>query len=327
MRRYVLGIDGGGTRTRAVILDDQGQICGVGRGGVSNYDDIGVQAARENIGKAVEAARQEAGLPTPPYDAVFLGIGGVATEADREVVRGMAVDLNLAPEKYIGVGHDIRIALAGGLSGRPGIVQIAGTGSSTYGMNSTGESWRSGGWGPLISDEGSGYWLGIQAMRAATRASDGRSRPTSLQASVMTRLGLPTMDDIMTRLYAQEMSRAEIAALGPLVIDAAREGDEVSLEIIKQGAQGMAECIATVAEHLGFGDAPELAMTGGVFQAGAIVVDPFQEAVHALIPHCKITKGELSPVLGACLLALELLNVRLSAEEMKVLRQRAENLI
>ncbi len=327
MRRHVLGIDGGGTRTRAVILDDQGQICGVGQGGASNYDDIGIQAARENIGKAIETARQEAGLPTPPYDAVFLGIGGIATEADREVVRGIALDLNLAPEKYIGVGHDIRIALAGGLSGRPGIVQIAGTGSSTYGVNSAGESWRSGGWGPLISDEGSGYWLGIQAMRAATRASDGRSHPTSLLASVMTRLGLPEMDDIMARLYAQEMSRAEIAALGPLVIEAAREGDEVSLEIIKQGVQSMAECVAAVAKHLGFGDALELALTGGVFQAGAIVVDPFREAVCALIPQCKITKAELSPVLGACLLALELLNVRLSAEEMKVLRQRAENSI
>ena len=327
MSYYVLGVDGGGTRTRAVIMGDGGKICGVGIGGASNYDDLGIDAARDNISKTVDLARREAGLLATPFDAVFLGIGGVSSEVDREIVRRMALDLHLAPEMQIGVDHDLRIALAGGLSGRPGIVQIAGTGSGCYGRNSACSSWRSGGWGPLISDEGSGYWLGIQAMKAATRASDGRSQPTNLFASVLAYLGLSDIDDIYTRIYIQELSRSEIAGLGPLVIESAKKGDIVSQEIIQQGAQSMAECIFVVAEHLDFDDACELSLAGGVFQAGGIVVNPLCEAVRERLPRCRITMAELPPVLGACLLACESSDIPLSAKEMQNLQQQAELLL
>ena len=325
MTRYVLGIDGGGTKTQAVILNDRGEICGAGAGGISNYDDVGVMTARANIGQTVNVARSAAGLPDTPFDAAFLGLGGVASATDREIVRGIARDLQLAPETRVGVDHDIRIALAGGLSGRPGIVQIAGTGSSCYGRNIAGDHWRSGGWGPLIADEGSGYWLGIQAMGAATRAFDGRSRPTILLAAVLDRLELSHMDDIMRHIYVQGMSRAEIAALGPLVIEAARAGDRVALEIIRCGAQDMADCILAVAQRLDFIGVCELALTGGVFQAGDVVVQPLCEAVWKKLPRCRITLAELPPVLGACLLALELVDVRLDPGKIQTLCQSAAN--
>jgi N-acetylglucosamine kinase-like BadF-type ATPase len=323
MKKHVLGLDGGGTKTRVVIMDDEGEICGVGVGGPSNFDDIGIEAAKKNIGKTVDQACREAGLSAGSFSAAFLGIGGVSSDADREIVRNIAVDLNLAPEVHIGVDHDIRIALTGGLSGRSGIVQIAGTGSSTYGRNSAGNSWRSGGWGPLISDEGSGYWLGIQAMKAATRASDGRSPFTTLTASVLASLQLSNIEDIYTRIYVEELSRSEIAALGPLVIEAAKKGDGVSLEILERGVQSMAECVFVVAEHLGFVNECELALTGGVFRAGELVVDLFHKAVRARLPQCRIVMAELPPVLGACLLALRFLDIRLSPKQMRSLRQKA----
>ena len=326
MTRYVLGIDGGGTKTQAAILNDRGEICGVGTGGISNYDDVGVVAARANIGQTVDVARSAAGLPNAPFDAAFLGLGGVASATDREIVRGIARDLQLAPETRVGVDHDIRIALAGGLSGRPGIVQIAGTGSSCYGRNIAGDNWRSGGWGPLIADEGSGYWLGVQAMRAATRAFDGRSQPTVLLAAALERLELSCMDDIMRHIYVQGMSRAEIAALGPLVIEAARAGDPVALEIIRCGAQDMADCILAVARRLCFDSGVcELALTGGVFRAGDVVVQPLREAVWKKLPRCRITLAELPPVLGACLLALELVDARLDPSKIQTLCQSAVN--
>ena len=258
MTRYVLGIDGGGTHTRAVIMDETGRICGIGQSGASNYDDIGIEAASRNIGKAVELARNQAALSPEPFDAAFLGLGGVASAADREILKGIANGLHLAPEPNIGVDHDLRIALAGGLSGRPGIVQIAGTGSSCYGRNAAGDNWRSGGWGALIADEGSGYWLGIQAMKAATSSYDGRTRPTMLVSSVMTHLGLSNMDEIMYCVYNQQMLRAEIAQIGLLVIEAARAADETSLIIIEEGVQAMADCVLAVAKHLNFEDGCEL---------------------------------------------------------------------
>ncbi|MDY6877233.1 MAG: BadF/BadG/BcrA/BcrD ATPase family protein [Chloroflexota bacterium] len=324
--RYVLGIDGGGTKTQAVILNDVGKICGAGIGGISNYDDVGVVTARANIGHAVDAARRAAGLDAAPFDAAFLGLAGVASATDREIVREIARDLQLAPEPFVGVDHDIRIALAGGLSGRPGIVQIAGTGSSCYGRNDAGDNCRSGGWGPLISDEGSGYWLGVQAMRAATRASDGRSQPTALLAAVLAQLELAHIDDIMRHIYVKGMSRVEVAALGLLTIEAARAGDQIALEIIQCGSQAMADCILAVARHLGFTQDSrgcELALVGGVFQAGDVVIQPLREAVLDRLPQCKVALAELPSALGACLLALELVGVRLDKEDLDALRQSA----
>jgi len=146
MNHYVLGIDGGGTKTAAVIVDEGGRLHGVGLAGPSNYDDVGVEAARAEIERAVAAARRMAGRATRRFDAAFLGIAGVVSPKDHAIVRAMAGVLDLAPPERVGADHDCRIALAGGLTGRPGIVQIAGTGSSTFGMNAADVGWRAGGW-------------------------------------------------------------------------------------------------------------------------------------------------------------------------------------
>ncbi len=235
-------------------MDGEGNILGISVGKTSNYDDIGIEAAQENIKQVVESAQQKAGIGNDPFQAAFLGIGGVCSESDRAIVKRMAVNLHLAPEKEIGVDHDIRIALAGGLSGRPGIVQIAGTGSSCYGRNAEGNSWRSGGWWPLLADEGSGYWFGIEAMKAATRASDGHSQPTALLPSV-----LKFLDEyrILIRscigLYVQKMSRSEIASLSPLVIQRAKDGDAVSLEIVNNEFTAWQNVFPTLHRNLIYG--------------------------------------------------------------------------
>jgi len=327
MKKNVLGIDGGGTRTRAAIMDEEGSILGICVGSTSNYDDIGVDAARENIRQVVNGARESAGISTDHFDAVFLGIGGVSSAADRAIVKKMALDLHLAPEKFIGADHDIRIALAGGLSGRPGIVQIAGTGSSCYGRNAEGQSWRSGGWGPLLADEGSGYWFGIEAMKAATRASDGHLSSTTLLPIVLDYLNLKDIDAIMHRVYAENMSRSEIACLSPLLINAAKEGDAVSLEIVETGVQNMAECVSIVAHKLNLLDQCELSLTGGVFQAGNFIIERMRSAVQERIPQCTVEMAELPPVVGSCLLALDLLGVRLALTEVELLKDKAETLL
>lgn len=326
MTLYVLGIDGGGTSTRAAILNEKGKLLGIGIGGASNYDDIGVEATKENIRKTVQSACQMANLSECSFNAAFLGLAGLSSEADRKIVRQIATELNLAPSNYIGIDHDIRIALAGGLSGRPGIVQIAGTGSSCYGRNSEGFSWRSGGWGPLIADEGSGYWFGIQAMRAATRAADGRTKPTVLTKMVLDKLNISEIDEILSRIYAQNISRSEIAEIGPLVIEAAKMSDEIAKAIIDVGAEELAECILTVAKKLKFTEQCEVALTGGVFKAGEIVINPLRKAVQNKMPACSITLAELPPVIGACLLALEQLGSQLSLDELETLQYHMETM-
>ena len=327
MTSYVLGIDGGGSGTRAMIMDIQGALCGLGESGPSNYQDVGAAVAQANIQQAVTVARQTAGVLPEPFAATFLGLAGIGSAPDRAVIHQIARGLDLAPEDKIGVDHDIRIALAGGLSGRPGIVLIAGTGSSCYGRNAAGEHWRSGGWGPLISDEGSGYWLGVQAIRSTVRAFDGRTGPTALLPVVQEQLELADINEMLHRLYVQGMTRAEIAQLAPLVLQTARAGDAIALDLLRTGAAEMAETVLAVARHLNFAERPcELALAGGLFQAGDVVIEPLQAAVTRRMPHCSVALAECPPVVGACLLALELLQVTLHEATLTELRRAAQKL-
>ena len=306
---YVLGIDAGGTKTLAAVADLRGNFLGCGLGESGNFDDLGAAAAQKNIAAAVEAACQAAGLPAAGgFTSVFFGGAGVSSEVDRAVVRQMMLNLRLAEPERAGVDHDIRIALAGGLSGRPGLVLITGTGTACYGRNAAGAAWRSGGWGPLISDDGSGYWLGLQAMRAAVMAFDRRGGPTVLFETVLAHLGLDDINEIMHRIYVRGLSRAEMAAMAQLVLHAAGEGDAVAIEIIRQGAEAMAESVLAAARELGLADRGsvcEVALVGGLQNAGEVYIGPLRRAILARLPGAAVRPAEMPPVAGACLLALQ----------------------
>lgn len=320
----VVGIDGGGTRTRAAVVNESGQVLGLGMAGPSNYDDVGIATARDHIGQAVRQAWQEAGLPPRPSDAVFLGMAGVVSEADRATIRQIALELGLAPAAQIHVDHDIRIALAGGLAGQPGIALIVGTGSSCYGRQADGRSWRAGGWGHLLDDLGSGYYLGLQAMIAAVRAADGRGPGTVLFPAVMGALKLGDIQDLMRRLYHQGLTRAEIAAMAPLVLRAAADGDVIARQIIERGADELALMVETVARQLDFLPGPvSVTVTGGLARSGPVYWGPLCAAIQRRIPASQVVEPILPPVLGAALLALEAMGVELSPELIAGLRARA----
>ena len=305
MSSFVIGIDGGGTSTRAALLDLDGKLLAVGQGGTSNIDDVGVQVAEQNIDRAVAAAEAQAGIARQPAAAIFLGMAGVTSEADRDHIRQIARNLNLAPDAAIGVDHDCRAALAGGLSGRPGIVQIIGTGSSCYGRIADGRSWMSGGRGHLVSDEGSGCWMGLQAIRAAVRAHDGRGPDTPLLAGVLAALNINEIDDVLNRLYVVGISRAELAALAPMVVREAMAGDAAALGIVQKGADDVAELVEAVARKLQMG-APEVCIVGGLLNTGPIIFDSYRAAMLRRVPTADVKTAEQPPVMGAALLALEL---------------------
>lgn len=312
MTRIFLGIDGGGTKTEAAICDETGRVLGIGQAGGSGIDSAGAERALVTIGEAVHAARRQAELSDAPFDGVFFGMAGVVSEADKAIVRNIARRLQLGGR--VEVDHDIRIALAGGLSGRPGVALIAGTGSSCFGVNAQGERWQAGGWGHLISDEGSGYWLGWNAIRLAMGAYDGRWQ-TALLEPVRRQLGLQEMTAIHYRLYTRGITKAEVAAFAPLVIAAAEAGDAMAQQLLRQGAQELAQMVAAVARRLGWGTAScEVTLVGGLWRAGEPVTAPFRKALAGLLPLARIVAPELPPVLGACLLALQGAGVTIDEE-------------
>lgn len=298
----IAGIDGGGTKTLLVLCSLEGHLLGVGRGGPSNIDDVGVAQATHSIGEALHAACGEAGVGVDSIRSAFFGIAGIVAEEDRTLVRGIAHELGFWGSAE--VDHDCRIALAGALCGRPGIVQIAGTGSSCFGRNAKGEVWRSGGWGYLVSDEGSSYWLGREALVRVVRALDGRDPPTELQSRLLGVLGVNHTDRLLHRLYVEGLSRSELAALAPQVIAAANEGDPAAIQLLEQGSRLLVECVAAVAKQLELGDS-ELAVVGGLTKAGTAFWQPFKTALSKQLPQLRLTEAELPPVLGAVVCALE----------------------
>ncbi len=316
-----LGVDGGGTKTQAAVVDEHGRVRGEGLAGPSSFDKTNLKLAAANIRDAIDGACAAAGINRKQLNAAFFGMAGVTSEQDRAHVRGIAVKLGL-PAERVGVDHDLRAALAGGLSGRPGIVLIAGTGSSCYGVNAAGVSWKSGGHGTMVSDEGSSYWIGLRAIRAAVMIQDGRlpgSSPALLVEPVMRQLGISSVDDIMHRLHVQGIAPVEVAAFAPLLITAAQHGDAYAQSVLREGMQLLADCVAAVARKLGMADeACELALVGGVFKNGDLVIEPLRQAVRAAVPGCSVKLAEMPPVHGACIVALQ--NLGIAVDE-AVIRQ------
>ncbi len=319
---YVIGIDGGGTKTAAVVLDEDGHLLGRGEGGPSTYGVVPPEVTRASILTAAQMAAQSAGLLEAHFSAAFAGLGNVVSDLDRTALHEMIAAMYLAGSAHIGVDHDCRVALAGGLATRHGLVMIAGTGTSCFGMNAAGQGWRSGGWGPLIDDEGSSYWLGIQAMRATVLAYDGRGPATLLSDIVMERLALREVEEVMNRLYAAEMTRTEIASLAPVIFQAAHAGDAVAAKLIQLGCEAMADCALAVARRLSLDTgSSELALVGGLTNAGDALFAPFTAAIHDRLPHCAVLTAEFPPAVGAGLLALQLIHHPIDETVLVTLRQ------
>lgn len=303
----VIGVDGGGSTTRVALVDTSGHLLGAGVAGPGNWHDVGVEVVARHLGQALRAAWEQAGHrghDERPALAAYLGMASVGDEADRDAIREAAAMVALAPPRSVGVAQDLRIALAGGLSLRPGIALIAGTGSSVYGRTADGREWQAGGFGSFLDDGGSAFDLGRRGMVAAVRATDERGAATVLTERLLAHLGCATLRDLLRRVDRAKMARAEIAACASLVTTAALEGDAVAGEIIDAAADELALAVETVARKLSL-DRPEVAATGGLANAGPTYRTPLDRAILRRVPGARVVDPELPSVLGAALLALE----------------------
>ena len=245
--------------------------------------------------------------------SIFFGMAGVTCQATSDKFRRIAFEIGFG-EARIGVDHDIRIALAGGLAGRPGIALIVGTGSSCYGRNGAGQTWQTGGWGSLVADEGSGHDLGRQAMVAAVRMADGRIPVTALRDRVFEFLGVKRVSEMLARLYEQGIERNEIAALAPAVVELAEAGDSAALGILAAGAMELAHMVEANHSNLPTGDPPQVVITGGLGTARTLYQTLIRVAIARSIPGMLIPRAEFEPVVGAVLLAMQEAGVEMTPE-------------
>ena len=323
----VAGIDGGATQTRVVLASEQGMLLGLGVGGPSNYNNVGIDGARAGIKGALEQAWAAAGVERTVLQAVFMGMAGVVSSADRAIIRRIAGDLSLAADSAIHIDHDIRIALAGGLGGHEGVVLIAGTGSSSYGRREDGRHHRTG-WGYLLDDVGSAYYLGLEAMKATVRAADGRGQHTVLSEVVRDAMGFSHIDEIMEIVYRDRPDITGIAALAPLVIAAAEKGDQVAEDTLNHGAGELALMVRVVADTLGFlAKGFRVTMVGGLVESSRTYNQRICRAILTTMHGATIQEPLLPPVIGAALLALQSAGCAPTEGLVTTLRQQAEALI
>ncbi len=294
---YLIGIDGGGSRVRVAITDADLHVLSEAEGSTANPSVVGRAAAAQVIQETMRTALVQVGFAAEQIGAVGIGIAGAsATYAGdwlREVVQAVT------PDALLVLSSDVEIALVGAHGARRGVLVLAGTGSVALGMDGTGRVARAGGWGYLLGDEGSGYWIGMEGLRAVMRAADGRGAQTVLERHLLDALEVSGVQAVTLWLYQPGISRTrEIARLAPLVCQAALDGDRVAQGIVDRAAEELALLCRAVLATLNAGELP-IAFAGGLLANPTPVRDRLcsllgmNEPPHALYP----------PVVGAALLA------------------------
>jgi glucosamine kinase len=323
----VMGVDGGNTTSRVVLADVYGKVLGYGKSGPASTDGVNVEAAKKHIQEAVDAAWKDAGQIPQPVSASFWGMAGVVSEPDRNLIREIVSGLRISDPKFIGIDHDIRIALSGGLGNMPGIALIVGTGCSCYGRTQGGDSARVGGWGHLLDDSGSSYFLGLEAIKKVVRSADGRSGVTSLTEVILNHYDIQDVQEIMNQVYVKGAGKVDIAALAPLVLAEAQKGDKSANAIVSAGLNELAILVKVVSEKLRFShDEKRLTITGGLAHSGDLYKNGLYSAIRSQIPDIQIIEPLLPPVLGAVLLALEMIDPRPSSDFIPLLLQSGQSI-
>lgn len=261
--RLFLGVDGGQSGTLALIGDDAGKIIGSGAAGPVNHARAAEGRARflSALTTSVAEAAAAAGLNAPRFECACFGFsGGPADKAD--LTRAL-----IAAEQYV-ITHDAAVALTGATAGEPGIITIAGTGSIAFGRNAANHIARAGGWGYIYGDEGGGFDLARQAVRAALRQEEGWGPRTALHHLLLERSGAPDINDLLHRFYTDEYRRDRVATFSTVVDEAAAQGDAVAQELLKNAAQTLATLAAAVRGQLFRpSESAVVSYAGGVFRS------------------------------------------------------------
>ena len=306
MGPFFIGIDGGGTRTRAVVARRDLAPLGRGASGPANAATCPLPRVVESVQEAASDALAAANLGDVPAEIVVVGLAGIDSIRDRQ-------PLLKALEVIFGKGRvlltsDAQIALSGASPDRvdaPAVVVIAGTGAIAFGQSEGGAMARAGGFGPLLSDEGGGYAIARKGLVAVVREIDGRGPPTAIRELLFSTGGISSLPELLERIYRSEGGAADVAAYFPVVLEAARFGDAAARRILAEAGRDLALDVVTVVRKLGLhGVSFPVATIGGVFAAGSFVTDSLTESVRQAAPLARVGPPAHSPEMGAIRLGL-----------------------
>jgi N-acetylglucosamine kinase-like BadF-type ATPase len=288
----VLGIDGGGTKTRCAIARD-GIVLGSATTGASNLVRTPEQDVRAALHGSIRAACEVANIRPDQIEAACIGIGGASRENVAARIHAIAGEMLHCPTEVIG---DMQVAYDAAMHGGPGVIVIAGTGSIAYGCNEREESARAGGWGSNISDEGSGTWIGRNAVSEVFRAFDS-GRSTVLTRHIMDAWKVFTRDDLIVKANTAQPSFSELA---PAVFRSAAEGDTMSQDLLGSAGVELAKLAKVVIRRLWpTSQHVQVAGVGGIFKNSIIVYKAFENSLRAERPEVAVRLLMEDPVDGA----------------------------
>ncbi len=305
MPSFVVGVDGGTTKTIALVADEQGHILGAGRGGNSNWSGPDVEAPMGVVAETVREALGQAGLSG---DDVAMGAFGLAgADWPEDYQRRQAVLERSGIARRILVKNDAMVGWRAGTRGRFGVAIVAGTGSNTAIIPPSGQEWC---YGYYVRYGGAGD-VAYDAIHAVLKQEDGRGVPTALTGIVLSRLGFPTAEALLRALCAHKLESSDVLSLCPLVFEAAYEGDEVATALIVGQGEALAEYATAGIRRYGMQDLEfDVVLSGSLFKGkGPLLVDTITQAVHRIAPRTHIVRPRFEPAVGGVLLAYDALEI------------------
>jgi N-acetylglucosamine kinase-like BadF-type ATPase len=312
--RTYLGVDGGGSKTEFVLIDESGRVLAARREGPAYYLETGVGPLRAMLASGIQATLASGSVAPADLTYAFLGLPAYGEDSRLIAILDQAASPVLPPSRYR-CGNDMVCGWAGALGGQDGINVVAGTGSIAYG-EFEGRSARAGGWGELFSDEGSAYWIAREGLNLFSRMSDGRTERGPLHALIRGHFQLCGDLDLCAAVYGPPLlTRSGVARLAPLVAQAAHAGDTQSRMLFHKAAEELAALVDGVRDRL---IVPRdrrfpVSYSGGMFQFSELILDPLRAALSGSERAYEFMVPRLSPVGGAALYAAKLSGVPLTS--------------
>ena len=312
--RTFLGVDGGGTKTDFLLIDETGRVLATRREGSAYYLEIGLEALQSMLTAGIKDLLQSAGV-APASTFAFLGLP--AYGENRALLGSLdRIVADVLPLECCRCGNDVICGWAGALAGGDGINIVAGTGSIAYGEIASCSA-RAGGWGELFSDEGSAYWVAREALTLFSRMSDGRISRGPLYALVRDHFGVSADLEVCAAVYGPPpLTRSEVSALAPIAATAARAGDLATRRIFETAAQELASIVHAVRDNL---EVPPqqcvpLSYSGGMCRADNLILPLLKTALQATPRQYDFAAPRLSPIAGAVLYAAKLAGAPLKSD-------------
>ncbi|SHK52660.1 N-acetylglucosamine kinase [Paramaledivibacter caminithermalis] len=315
--KYVIGIDGGGTKTLGYIGNLEGKIIASSSSGPSNYHSIGIKRTKESLGDVINFLCNSVNASIEDIQLLSLGLAGIDRPEDKKNIEEILNFIGVKSE--IILKNDAVSALVGAHGKEYGVITISGTGSISYGMDSKGKLVRAGGWGHIIDDEGSGYDIGRKALGAVFKSYDNRTEKTLLTEKILKYLNLKTVDKIVGYIYSNEITKEHIAQIAPVVFEAAYEKDKTAIDILDKAVDSLVEITETVIKKLEFnGDKINLILDGGILRSVKYMQNKFKERINKEINNINISTPLFNGAIGSLLIAWNHLNIEYSLDNIKI---------